>query len=97
MNGLRGNGSLISYAVTKGAVVAFTYSMAQALANRGIRANAVAPGPVWTPLIPSTLEPEKVAKFGQRLADLQVYVRQHHAERDLAALGRMVLAAESAR
>jgi NAD(P)-dependent dehydrogenase (short-subunit alcohol dehydrogenase family) len=67
VNGLRGNGSLISYAATKGAVVAFTYSMAQALANRGIRVNAVAPGPVWTPLIPSTLEPEKVAKFGQRV------------------------------
>jgi len=67
VNGLRGNGSLISYAATKGAVVAFTYSMAQALAKRGIRVNAVAPGPVWTPLIPSTLEPDKVAAFGERV------------------------------
>ena len=67
VNGLRGNGSLISYATTKGAVVAFTYSMAQALADRGIRVNAVAPGPVWTPLIPATLEPDKVADFGRRV------------------------------
>jgi len=67
VNGLRGNGSLISYAATKGAVVAFTYSMAQALAKHGIRVNAVAPGPVWTPLIPSTLEPDDVARFGERV------------------------------
>ena len=54
INGLRGNKSLIDYAATKGAVLAFTYSLAQALQDRGIRVNSVAPGPVWTPLIPST-------------------------------------------
>jgi NAD(P)-dependent dehydrogenase (short-subunit alcohol dehydrogenase family) len=67
VNGLRGNSSLLAYAATKGAIVAFTYSLAQALAERGIRVNAVAPGPVWTPLIPSTLEPEKVEQFGRRV------------------------------
>ncbi|MGN9838356.1 SDR family oxidoreductase [Nonomuraea sp. H19] len=64
INGLRGNKSLIDYAATKGAINAFTYSMAQNLVERGIRVNAVAPGPVWTPLIPATMPEEKVAKFG---------------------------------
>ncbi|MGW4399367.1 SDR family oxidoreductase [Amycolatopsis nivea] len=64
VNGLRGNKSLIDYSATKGAIHAWTYSMAQALADRGIRVNCVAPGPVWTPLIPSTFPPEKVEKFG---------------------------------
>ena len=63
-NGLRGNKSLIDYATTKGAVNAYTYSLAQALVEREIRVNAVAPGPVWTPLIPSTLSTEKVTTFG---------------------------------
>jgi NAD(P)-dependent dehydrogenase (short-subunit alcohol dehydrogenase family) len=67
INGLRGNKSLIDYSATKGAVLAFTYSMAQALQDRGIRVNCVAPGPVWTPLIPSTLGPEKASKFGQQV------------------------------
>ena len=53
INGLRGNKSLIDYAATKGAVLALTYSLAQALQDRGIRVNSVAPGPVWTPLIPA--------------------------------------------
>jgi NAD(P)-dependent dehydrogenase (short-subunit alcohol dehydrogenase family) len=65
INGLRGNKSLIDYSATKGAINAFTYAMAQALADRGIRVNAVAPGPVWTPLIPSTMPEEKVESFGQ--------------------------------
>ncbi|GAA2274989.1 SDR family oxidoreductase [Glycomyces scopariae] len=65
VNGLRGNKTLIDYSATKGAVIAWTYSMAQALAERGIRVNCVAPGPVWTPLIPSTLPEEHVAKFGE--------------------------------
>jgi NAD(P)-dependent dehydrogenase (short-subunit alcohol dehydrogenase family) len=64
INGLRGNKTLIDYSATKGAINAFTYALAQALVERRIRVNAVAPGPVWTPLIPSTFPPEKVEKFG---------------------------------
>ena len=64
VNGLRGNKSLLAYAATKGAVHIFTKSMAQALLDRGIRVNCVAPGPVWTPLIPATMPPEKTAEFG---------------------------------
>lgn len=67
INGLRGNKTLIDYAATKGAINAFTYSMAQNLVDRGIRINAVAPGPVWTPLIPATFPPEKVAQFGKQV------------------------------
>ena len=55
INGLRGNKSLIDYSATKGAVIALTYSLAQSLNERGIRVNCVAPGPVWTPLIPATM------------------------------------------
>ena len=65
INGLRGNKTLIDYAATKGAVHAFTYSMAQALKDRGIRVNCIAPGPVWTPLIPSTMDADKVEGFGK--------------------------------
>ena len=65
VNGLRGNKRLIDYSATKGAIIAWTYSMAQALAPRGIRVNSVAPGPVWTPLIPSTLSEDHVEKFGE--------------------------------
>jgi NAD(P)-dependent dehydrogenase (short-subunit alcohol dehydrogenase family) len=61
----RGSESLLDYASTKGAIVAFTRSLALNLAERGIRVNGVAPGPIWTPLIPSTMPKEKVAKFGQ--------------------------------
>jgi NAD(P)-dependent dehydrogenase (short-subunit alcohol dehydrogenase family) len=64
---LRGNKSLIDYAATKGAVLALTYSLAQALQDRGIRVNSVAPGPVWTPLIPATFPGEKVGKFGSQV------------------------------
>jgi len=67
VNGLRGNKKLIDYSATKGAIIAWTYSMAQALADRGIRINAVAPGPVWTPLIPATLEESHVENFGEQV------------------------------
>jgi NAD(P)-dependent dehydrogenase (short-subunit alcohol dehydrogenase family) len=62
---LEGNPGLIDYSATKGAIHTFTRALAQSLADRGIRVNVVAPGPVWTPLIPATLEPEHVEKFGQ--------------------------------
>jgi NAD(P)-dependent dehydrogenase (short-subunit alcohol dehydrogenase family) len=67
INGLRGNKSLIDYAATKGAVHVLTFSLAQALVERGIRVNCVAPGPVWTPLIPATFPEEKVEQFGQQV------------------------------
>lgn len=60
----RGSASLIDYASTKGAIVSFTRSLAQNLVDRKIRVNGVAPGPIWTPLIASSFEPEKVAKHG---------------------------------
>jgi NAD(P)-dependent dehydrogenase (short-subunit alcohol dehydrogenase family) len=60
----RGSGGLIDYAATKGAIVAFPRSLSENLAEKEIRVNAVAPGPIWTPLIPSTFPAEKVAKFG---------------------------------
>lgn len=66
INGLRGNKSLIDYSATKGAVIALTYSLSQALSDRGIRVNCVAPGPVWTPLIPATMDAEKTASFGEQ-------------------------------
>jgi len=60
----RGSPGLLDYSATKGAIVAFTRSLAMQLVERGIRVNAVAPGPVWTPLIPSTFPAKKVASFG---------------------------------
>ncbi|ACY23436.1 short-chain dehydrogenase/reductase SDR [Gordonia bronchialis DSM 43247] len=67
INGLRGNKQLIDYSATKGAVIALTYSLAQALLERKIRVNCVAPGPVWTPLIPATMPADKVADFGAQV------------------------------
>jgi len=58
---------LLAYATTKGAIANFTAGLAQLLAKRGIRANSVAPGPIWTPLIPSTMPPEAVESFGQNV------------------------------
>jgi NAD(P)-dependent dehydrogenase (short-subunit alcohol dehydrogenase family) len=58
------NPTLLAYATTKGAIQNFTAGLAQLLAEKGIRANSVAPGPIWTPLIPSTMPPDTVAKFG---------------------------------
>ncbi|MFD5086355.1 SDR family oxidoreductase [Kitasatospora sp. NPDC058201] len=57
---------LLDYAMTKAAIVAFTQGLAMQLAPEGIRVNAVAPGPVWTPLIPATMDEEKVAHFGEQ-------------------------------
>ena len=59
--------NLIAYAMTKAAIANFTASLAQMLAEKGIRANSVAPGPVWTPLIPATMPEEKVASFGEQV------------------------------
>jgi len=60
----RGSSHLLDYSATKGAIVAFTRSLAQQLADREIRVNAVAPGPVWTPLIAASFDAEKVGRFG---------------------------------
>ena len=60
----RGSPHLLDYSSTKGAIVSFTRSLAKGLAEKGIRVNGVAPGPIWTPLIPSTFTAEEVAKFG---------------------------------
>jgi NAD(P)-dependent dehydrogenase (short-subunit alcohol dehydrogenase family) len=60
----QGHATLIDYATTKGAIVSFTRSLALHLADRNIRVNAVAPGPVWTPLIPASFDKEKVQQFG---------------------------------
>jgi NAD(P)-dependent dehydrogenase (short-subunit alcohol dehydrogenase family) len=62
---MRGNAGLLDYAATKGAIHTFTRSLAQSLAEQGIRVNCVAPGPVWTPLIPATMDKEHVKKFGK--------------------------------
>lgn len=61
----QGHKTLLDYSATKGAIVAFTRSLSQALVEEGIRVNAVAPGPIWTPLIPASFEPDHVAKHGQ--------------------------------
>lgn len=62
-----GNPSMIDYSATNGAIVSFTRALAGQLADRGIRVNAVAPGPVWTPLIPATFPAEKVETFGDHV------------------------------
>jgi NAD(P)-dependent dehydrogenase (short-subunit alcohol dehydrogenase family) len=60
----QGHKTLLDYSATKGAIVAMTRSLAEALSKDGIRVNTVAPGPIWTPLIPASFEPERVAKHG---------------------------------
>ena len=61
----RGSPQLIDYSATKGAIVTFTRSLSQNIMWRGIRVNAVAPGPIWTPLIPASFPPEKVKEHGK--------------------------------
>jgi NAD(P)-dependent dehydrogenase (short-subunit alcohol dehydrogenase family) len=61
----QGHKTLIDYASTKGAILAYTRSLSEALVEKGIRVNGVAPGPIWTPLIPSSFDAEKTAKHGQ--------------------------------
>jgi NAD(P)-dependent dehydrogenase (short-subunit alcohol dehydrogenase family) len=61
------NPTLLAYATTKGAIQNFTAGLAQLLAEKGIRANTVAPGPIWTPLIPSTMPPDAVEGFGKQV------------------------------
>lgn len=63
----KGNQQLLDYSSTKGAIVAFTRSLAQSVVQKGIRVNGVAPGPIWTPLIPSTFPEEKVESFGKQV------------------------------
>lgn len=65
INSDKPNPTLLAYATTKGAIQNFTAGLAQLLAEKGIRANAVAPGPIWTPLIPSTMDKKAVSNFGR--------------------------------
>ncbi|SFJ66712.1 NAD(P)-dependent dehydrogenase, short-chain alcohol dehydrogenase family [Halobacillus dabanensis] len=60
----QGNEQLIDYSSTKGAITAFTRSLAKSVVDKGIRVNGVAPGPIWTPLIPASFDKQKVAEFG---------------------------------
>jgi len=63
----RGSPQLLDYSSTKGAIVTFTRSLSEQLAEKGIRVNGVAPGPIWTPLIPSTFDEDKVKSFGENV------------------------------
>ncbi|KAL3641214.1 Glucose and ribitol dehydrogenase [Castilleja foliolosa] len=67
VNAYKGNAKLLDYTATKGAIVAFTRGLALQLVEKGIRVNGVAPGPVWTPLIPSSFTEDESAKFGQQV------------------------------
>ena len=65
INADKPNPTLLAYATTKGAIQNFTAGLAQLLSEKGIRATAVAPGPIWTPLVPSTMPEDTVAEFGK--------------------------------
>jgi NAD(P)-dependent dehydrogenase (short-subunit alcohol dehydrogenase family) len=67
VNAYKPSPQLVAYAATKGAIQNFTASLGQLWAEKGIRVNCVAPGPIWTPLIPSTMPPEKVKSFGENV------------------------------
>jgi len=67
VNAFKGNGSLAIYSTTRGAALAFSRSMSEQLADRGIRVNQVAPGPVWTPFIPGTMPEDKLEGFGEHV------------------------------
>jgi hypothetical protein len=84
------NPQLLAYATTKGAIQNFTGGLAQMLAEKGVRANAVAPGPVWTPLIPSTMPPQKVIHFGE-----QVPMKRPAQPRELAPVYVMLASDEA--
>jgi len=81
---------LLAYATTKGAIQNFTGGLAQLLAEKGIRVNCVAPGPIWTPLIPSTMPPEKVKSFGE-----QVPMKRPGQPRELAPVYVMLASDEA--
>jgi Dehydrogenases with different specificities (related to short-chain alcohol dehydrogenases) len=84
------NPMLLAYATTKGAIQNFTAGLAQMLAEKGIRANTVAPGPVWTPLIPASLPSENVQHFGE-----QVPMKRPAQPCELAPIYVMLASAES--
>ncbi|OMO99155.1 Short-chain dehydrogenase/reductase SDR [Corchorus olitorius] len=67
INAYKGNDKLLDYTATKGAIVAFTRGLSLQLVKRGIRVNGVAPGPIWTPLIPSSFDEEEVSQFGSEV------------------------------
>jgi NAD(P)-dependent dehydrogenase (short-subunit alcohol dehydrogenase family) len=81
---------LLAYASTKGAIQNFTGGLAQMLAGKGIRANCVAPGPIWTPLIPATMPEEKVTRFGE-----QVPMKRPGQPRELAPVYVMLASDEA--
>ena len=84
------NSQLLAYATTKGAIQNFTAGLAQLLAEKGIRVNCVAPGPIWTPLIPATMPPEKVREFGS-----QVPMKRPGQPRELAPIYVMLASDEA--